>query len=57
MSGQRVRLPGMSDTDSETDRARSPRRMDEDLGGGPVGEQDDPAAEQEDPAPADPHEQ
>ncbi len=50
LSGQRVRLSCVSDSDSKTDRASSPRRMDEDLGGGPAGEQEDPAsADPQDP--------
>ena len=56
LSGRGFRLPGMSDTESDTDRARSPRRMHEDFGGGPVGEHEDPAAEPEDPSAADPQE-
>ena len=57
LSGQRVRLSCLSDSESETDRARSPRRMDEDLGGGHAGEQEDPAPEQEGPAPQDPEDE
>ncbi len=53
LSGQRGRLYCVSDPDSDIDRDSSPRRMEEDLHGGPAGEQDDPVPEQEDRVPAD----
>jgi hypothetical protein len=46
LNGQRVPLSCASDSESESNTARSPRRMDEDIGGGPAGEQEDPVAEQ-----------
>jgi hypothetical protein len=53
LSGQRDRLSCVSDSDSETGSVRGPGRRDEDLGGGPAGEQEDPVDEQEDLASAD----
>ena len=52
LSGPRGRLSGVSDPDSDIDGGRSPRRMEEDLHGGPAGAQEeDPVHEQEDRAP------
>jgi hypothetical protein len=53
LSGQRGRFSCVSDPDSDIDGGSSPRRMEEDLHGGPAGEQEDPVPEQEDRAPPD----
>ena len=51
LSCQRGRLSCVSDPDSDIDGGRSPRRMEEDLHGGPAGAQEeDPVPEQEDRA-------
>jgi len=58
LSGQRGPLSCASDSESETNTARSSRGMEDDIAEqeDPVAEQEDPVAEQEDPAPAEPEE-
>ena len=52
LSGQRGRLSSVSDPDSDIDGGRSPRRMEEDLHGGPAGAQEEnPVHEEEVRAP------